>query len=80
MAIRLTKKVKANFRVDLLRAVKLQVELYDALGTVEAGIGVMRNLDTIVQEEAGNFDRPEEVKFKDKDINHILYRLERDGK
>lgn len=80
MAIRLDKKTKENFRVDLIRAIRLQVQLFDALGTIEAGTGILRNLDAIVQEEAGAFDKVEEVKFTEKDINAILYRLERDGK
>lgn len=80
MPIRLDKKTKENFRVDLMRAIKLQVQLFDALGTIEAGTGILSNLDAIVQEEAGAFDKVEEVKFTERDINAILYRLERDGK
>lgn len=78
--IRLKKDDKLEFAALYLEAVKLQIQLFDKLGEIEAieAVGMLTGLDEAVRGEASNWTAPDLVKLHVADINAVLADVERE--
>jgi hypothetical protein len=78
MAIRIKKADREQVRSLYTKAVRAQVEVYNALAEFEDVTGHLSGLDDYVRAEASDWMNPEDVKINDETLNAMLATLKRE--
>lgn len=77
--VTIEKEQREEIRKLVQNAVSIQVQLYNALGEIEAVTGLLSGLDDEIRREASDWMNPEDVKIDDSTLDGMFADVEKEA-